>query len=476
MRFLIIRVLTLALGILSAGLALYWVVDAAGIAPRALAPYVERRAEGHNPTIVGIGQWLSRSLRSLDRGAPLQPETPRYWRSPVPAPEKGLTGRLIAVGSADEARLAIEKALPGDIITFAPGTYRFGGGNGYILVKQPGQPGREITVRAERAGTVLLEFNLVEGFLVAAPYWTFENLGIRGVCKDHSDCEHAFHVVAGANHFVARDNTIMDFNAQFKINASGGAAPDHGLLEGNMMTNSGVRNTANPVTPIDLVAASHWMIRGNRISDFVKRDGNQVSYGAFAKGAGRDNRFEQNLVVCENRLRDQPGARVGLSLGGGGTDKGSCRDGQCKAEQFGGVIQSNLIVSCSDDGIYLNQASASIVRHNTLIDTGPLVVRFPASSADVDGNLVDSAILARNGASLHQAENLQTAVPALYLGWHPVRRLFADARALDLRWQASPPLRQAPGVPPPDFCGGLRPLRPAYGAAEDYSRCLTTLR
>ena len=94
-----------------------------------------------------------------------------------------------------------------------------------------------------------------------------------------------------------------------------------------------MRDTANPVTPIDLVAASHWTIRGNLITDFIKGGGDRISYGAFAKGAGAHNVFEQNVVVCEAHAARTPGQRVGLSLGGGGTGKPYCRDGRCIIEQ-----------------------------------------------------------------------------------------------------------------------------------------------
>src|SRR5437763_779831 len=82
-------------------------------------------------------------------------------------------------------------------------------------------------------------------------------------------------------------------------------------------------------------AASHWIIRGNLISDFIKAQGDQISYGAYAKGAGSDNRFEQNIVLCESLLRGFAGQRVGLSLGGGGTGKELCRDKRCITEQDG---------------------------------------------------------------------------------------------------------------------------------------------
>src|SRR5690606_10145427 len=154
-----------------------------------------------------------------------------------------------------------------------------------------------IRVRALQPGSVRLEFDMTEGFLVSAPWWIFENLHIRGICREHSTCEHAFHVVGNAHHFVARNNVISDFNAHFKINAHANQAPDHGLLENNTLRNTTARHTHHPVVPIDLVGASHWRVHANFIHDFIKRDGDQISYGGYFKGAGSDNRFERNVVL-----------------------------------------------------------------------------------------------------------------------------------------------------------------------------------
>jgi hypothetical protein len=459
-----------ALALVAVGGVIAFAVEHADVPPRVLAPYVERRAAGHHPAADSAGQIVAEALMALDRG---QRESRPLVPLPVTAPAARAQPRapdsLVFVGSSEDARRAIERAEPGDEIVFAPGTYRFSGPA--IHAGQPGTPTLPITVRADDARTVTLEFDMIEGFLVSAPYWSFENLTIRGVCARHSACEHAFHIVGEATHFVARHNTIIDFNAHFKINGSAGFYPDSGLIEGNVIRNATVRDTGNPVTPIDLVAASHWRIRGNRISDFAKAGSDRVSYGAFAKGGGVDNRFEQNVVVCERRLHHVPGQRVGISLGGGGTGGDACRNGRCITEQEAGVIASNLIASCSDDGIYLNRAAMSRIVHNTLVDTGGISARFGESSADVEGNLVDGLIRERAGATLHERDNIDTSAVELYLGLHPVRDFFFDALALDLRWRARPPRRDGVSVPPPDLCGAPRSLAPTLGAFEDIGRC-----
>ena len=460
------------LALVAAALALAIAIERVDVLPRRLAAYIEHRASGHPPAIESAAGLAARALRALDRGF-AEP----FYLTPLPvarssvaaAPEPDDRENVVLVGTPQEALDAIAEAEPGDAITFLPGTYRFSDAS--IHVRRPGTQSAPIVVRGASAGSVVLEFDMVEGFVVSAPFWSFEDLSIRGVCAEHSKCEHAFHVVGDGAHFVARRNTIVDFNAHFKINGSDGMTPDDGVIDDNVLSNTGVRKTGNPVTPIDLVAASHWRIRGNHISDFVKAGSNRISYGGFAKGGGSDNRFERNVVICEDRLRNLPGQRIGLSLGGGGSADSGCRGGRCITEQDRGVIESNLIASCSDDGIYLNRAAMSAVVHNTLIDTGGITARFGETSAYVDGNLVDGVIRGLQGAVVHADDNIVVRLAELYVGLHRVRDLFVDAAALDLRWRGEPPRRPAGTLAPPGLCGTTRASQPAYGAFDDIARC-----
>lgn len=468
MKRLILRsgAAAVALGLLcAAGAAVF--LHSWSLTPRALAPYIEKRSSGHRPLITDTGSWVGATLRTLDRGAAPTALPPLKVGAQPQAAGSG-AGQLKPVASAEEARRAFAEALSGDVITFAPGVYRF---DQPLYASRPGVAGVPVTVRAERPGTVTLEFSAQEGFVVRAPYWRFENLVLRGICSTDTRCEHAFHVVGGGDHFAAVNNTLLDFNAHFKINGSGGRFPDHGLIAENTLSNSRPRDTASPVTPIDLVAASDWTIRGNLISDFIKGGGDRVSYGAFAKGAGERNVFERNVVWCEQRLRGHKGQRIGLSLGGGATGKPYCRDRQCIAEQHQGVIRDNLIASCSDVGIYLNNAAASEIAHNTVVDTAGIDVRFPASSADLAGNLVEGPIRSRNDGLVRLGDNHVTSLLWSYVGHHPVRSLFSDWEAGDLAWNGAPPRRDV-SVPRVDLCGKPRAAQAAYGAFEDFGACL----
>ncbi|WP_223465011.1 right-handed parallel beta-helix repeat-containing protein [Massilia soli] len=458
-------------GVSAAAAGTLWFLDSRGITPRALSPYVAKRSSGHNDAIEQTGRWMQRTLMALDRGSPYAGDdtllTLRAGGLAPVAPVQAL--RAVAVADTAALRAAMAAALPGDVITLAPGDYAVP--RGELAARRPGAEGSPIVVRAEQAGTVTIAMGIAEGFKVTAPYWTFENLTIRGVCKFQLFCEHAFHVVGDAGHFTARNNTVVDFNSHFKINARRGKFPDHGAIIGNTITNTTIRDTSTSVTLIDLVSGSDWTIRGNVITDFIKGGSDRISYGVFAKGAGARNILEQNIVICEHLLRG-PGQRVGMSLGGGSTGKQYCRDARCLTEQEDSVIRANLIASCSDDGIYLNSAARSVVSHNTVLDTGGIVVRFATSSADVEGNLVDGAIRSRDGGVVRANDNLDTSIPSLYAGRHPVREMFSGVSVAALAWDGAAPRRkQAPSQPAPDLCGVQRPALPTYGAFESLAAC-----
>jgi len=467
----------LAAGVIAvvSGGVLLAAIDHVGRAPRTLAPYIEKRSSGHNAVIENTGRRVAAILTSLDRGTADVPPAQLALVAGARSQPAGQDGAGIQVATPEALRTALLQAAPGDVITLAPGTYRFQGKG--IDVPRPGRADAPIVVRAAQPGTVHIELETLEGFVVGAPYWRFENLNIDGVCRADDDCEHAFHVVGNGHHFVSVNNTIRDFNAHIKINGAGGRFPDDGLIEHTTLTATHARATTKPVTPVDLVAASGWTLRANLITDFVKGDGNQVSYGAFAKGGGKNNVFERNVVWCEQVLRGLPGQRVGLSLGGGGTGGEFCRDSRCITEQEGSTLRANLIVGCSDAGIYLNEAAASKVFDNTLVDTTGIDVRYPASSAVVDGNLVDGPIRARDGGILHLGDNRATPLWRAYLGSHPVRGLFRAPAAGDFGWRGEAPLRAEAdeGERPADaldLCGTRRATPAVYGAFARFTECL----
>jgi hypothetical protein len=186
----------------------------------------------------------------------------------------------------------------------------------------------------------------------------------------------------------------------------------------------------------------------------VKRHGNRVAYGLFAKGASEGIRIERNLLVCTPGGISQPGERIGISVGGGGTDPEVCRDRTCQAhEHRDGLAANNVIAHCNDAGVDVNRGVDVRVAHNTLINTAGITVRA-GSRAELDGNLVEGRVWRRDGSRVDQR------------GTTPLGQWLDTAAAAALQWQ----WQQAPNPGPlaaglsTDFNGQSRAGHYAPGA------------
>jgi parallel beta-helix repeat protein len=330
---------------------------------------------------------------------------------------------IVDVATVQQLLDAISNAQPGDEIVLADGTYPLTGAS----CNTPGMSSAPITVRAANRRMAHIRMDAVEGFKVNAPYWTFEGLDIEGVCADDDDCEHAFHVSGAAHHFVLRDSRVRDFNAQLKVNAAmvNGTmtAPDAGLIEGNDIGDTRGRNTANPVTKLNIDTGDDWIVRGNYLHDAHKLLDNQTSYVAFLKSGGKRGLVERNLVIC---AKDDPtgGTRIGLSFGGGGTGNQFCAPAYdanvpCTTEHYDGVMRNNIIVNCSDVGIYLNEAANTKLLYNTLIATAGIDFRFATSTGEAVGNVLAGQIRnTREGGMGTKSNNLEMVPASMFTSWY----------------------------------------------------------
>ena len=112
-------------------------------------------------------------------------------------------------------------------------------------------------------------------------------------------------------------------------------------------------------------------------------------------------------------------------------------------------------------------------------------MRFPESSADVEGNLIDGGIRVRDQAVVRASDNIDTSMMRLYLGSHPVRRLF-DApengsfrgavpmfsAKTEERDQATDARSRLTAAGTPDLCGTPRAGPRPYGAFRNFADCL----
>lgn len=314
------------------------------------------------------------------------------------------------VADASELSNALDRASAGDTVILMPGTYRLG----RFESRRGGTEKAPITVKAIAPGRAIIETDRVETFSIYHPYWIFEKLVIKGTDSTH----HAFHLSDDADHVIIRNNKLVNFHSHIKSNGRNGHFPDRVLIEGNQISNDGVRETSEPTSPIDVVGGSDWVVRNNFVADFSRTAAGAVSYGIFLKGNSRKGLIEQNLVICS--WQHQGGYRIGLSLGGGGTGLTACEKQDCRYEHRFGTIQNNIVLNCSDAGIFLKKAANSHIYHNTLINTLGIDAQLPSTSAVIENNYVGGVIQARKDASIEKLGNLTTS-----WGWIPYSETIA---------------------------------------------------
>ncbi|MBA3451767.1 MAG: PE-PGRS family protein [Deltaproteobacteria bacterium] len=385
--------------------------------------------------------------------------------------------RVVQVATPAELTAAITAAVAGDEIVLADGTYVLTG----ATCSAVGTAAMPIVVRAANAKAAKIEFNGAEGFKVTGAYWTFDGLDIKGVCAADSTCEHAFHVSGAAHHFVLRNSRVMDFNAQLKANASmigaGYVTPNNGLIENNEIADTRARNTSNPVTKLNIDTGEDWVIRSNYIHDFEKQQNDYVSYGAFFKSGSKRGIMERNLVICSTASTS--GYRIGLSLGGGGTAPQFCAPAYnagtpCSIEHTGGIIRNNIVVNCSDVGIYLNKATDSHLLYNTLIETTGIDFRYAASTGEAVGNVLSSIIRNREGGTSTQTANVENVILGMFQMWYRMP-LTGD---LHVTGGVGTLIGQGPSDPlvTDDYCGRPRPAGALTIGALEHSlgSCETT--
>ena len=379
------------------------------------------------------------------------------------------------VSSPAQLALEIGRANPGDIITLQPGVYPLAA---KLSVARAGLASARITVRALQPQSAILQSNTLELFLVRAPYWTFQNIQIEGVCAAHTDCEHAFHIVGQANSTIVRNTVLKNFNAPIKANGSvvDGIRyfPNDVIIEDSKIYNETVRDTSNPVTGIDVVGGRRWRVRRNSIVDLAKGGGNGTSYSAFFKGNGRDGLFERNLLV--GSLNHTGGTRIGLSFGGGGTNPSSvCELNDCSTEHTNGIMKNNILMNFDDVGIYLNEAPSSKIYSNLIYNAAGVDVRF-TSTASIVNNIVSGAISARDGGQHITSNTLSNVTAAMFDAWF-VDPAGADFALLDGASIVDKGLKIS-GVTT-DFCGLPRNSGAQDIGAIEYapgSTCSATVR
>jgi hypothetical protein len=398
------------------------------------------------------------------------------------------SARDVRVTDVTSLRTAVGAAMAGDVILLAPGTYRL---TSRLTCAAAGTASRRIVVRSDQPFAARVEIDTLVGIAVTGPFWSFEGLDVRGVCANDTNCEHAFQVTGAGTDVVLRGNRLVDFNAQLKVNAvvaSPGNAmiPHRGLVEANDIFDTRPRNlgtAGNPVTKLNIDTGDDWVVRDNFIHDWRKNGGNFVSYGVFLKSGGRRGVMERNLVICASStvpLQPSNDARIGLSFGGGGTGAAFCAPAfdmntPCAVEHEDGIARNNVVVNCSDVGLYVNRGRNSRALYNTFIATTGIDFRFDTTTGTAVGNVISGALRQRDMGTFTGMANLTGVSTATFDGWYTTP-LSGD---LSLQGNVSMLIGAGPreALVTDDFCGRPRPASGPYtqGALEhSLGSCVTT--
>lgn len=286
---------------------------------------------------------------------------------------ESFTGNVISVTDTATLKQAFIDVKAGQTVYLATGVYEL---NKPLSTVLDGTESNPITLTASPYSKIIVNSDV--GLKIKHSHWYVRGIRFYGGCESHSLCEHAIQLVGGISNVKIAHSSFVDFNAHIKSNGiqfnkdAPRAFPRNIIITNNHFTNNSRRNTGNPVTPIDIVGGDSVQILNNFIADFAKSGGNKTTYGAFLKGGGSNGVIKGNVVACVDKLpvKHIEDIRIGLSLGGGTTGIGVCQSSDCSYEHEGGVIEGNTIINCAyDPAIFINKASHSMVKNNTLVNS-----------------------------------------------------------------------------------------------------------
>lgn len=310
----------------------------------------------------------------------------------------------LLISSSEQLIKALKEVKPGQTLLLKNGIYNIKSRSvktsATIATKE-----KPITLKALNIGKAIINLNSSEGLHILSPYWRINGIRFNGTCQTDNWCDHALHIVGSASNIEITNNQFSNFNAAIKVNELNGVYPDNGKISNNHFYSDSPRKTKKSVTPINIDHANNWVISNNIIQDFVKSAGDKVSYGAFIKGGSIGGIFENNLVICSTSNNKYRGSTVGLSIGGGGMSQKNRRD-KSEFEAKNITIRNNIIMFCSDVGLYVNKGSDSLINNNTFYNTQGIDIRFQQSSATLVNNILSGKIRSRDHASVFEFGNL----------------------------------------------------------------------
>jgi parallel beta-helix repeat protein len=374
--------------------------------------------------------------------------------------------RQVPVSTYTALRNACQNALPGDTIVVAAGTYTISGATRIMISGRPGPillrgatgDPDDVVIRGQGQdnAAVQMVFNLDN-----SPGWTFRDITVRDSYYHGFKFDHASTDCALIN-IVMRDHG--ESGVKGTSDPTAGTYPDRLLIDscdiGFTQPTGGTRSV---VEGVDGVGVNDWVIRNSRFVN-VQKNG-APAYAIFTKGNS------SNTVIENNRFEN---CFIGASFGGGGTGAQFFRDNDQTYEHRNGIIRNNVIIRCTDAGIYINKGVNCRIYNNTLFECVLTIqLRFAQSSGDVRNNLVlrapsnssEPVIRLRDGAVLLVSSANLAASPADFV------HSSGSYAQLDLHLAASSQAIDA-GNPLPvdvpfDFEGQRRPSGSGWDVGAD---------
>ncbi|MBI5029355.1 MAG: hypothetical protein HZB51_02420 [Chloroflexi bacterium] len=335
------------------------------------------------------------------------------------------TGAIVNVSTVGQLESAVNNATSGTTILIADGTYNLNGV--YLRIDVPNVTARSASGNRD---AVILDgnYDTTEIIQIVASNVTIADLTLREAYY------HPIHVMSTSssdtNNTLVYNVHIIDPGEQaIKINPYTGdyAAyfTDNGIVACSHIELTDVGRTQirnNCYTGgVDAHQSRGWVIRDNVIEGFWCQSG-LSEHGVHMWNSCAETIVERNLF--RNNARG-----VGFGMATNATGKrmypGLCPTASGYVDHYAGVIRNNFVVATDsrlfdsqygfDCGICLWNACNARALHNTVYTADPVHTfsaiewRFANTNADIINNLVNDALMPRDGATATQSGNLTNA-------------------------------------------------------------------
>lgn len=323
----------------------------------------------------------------------------------LPAP----TGNVVRVTTEQALQNAVNTLTSGTTIVIAPGTYQL---TRQLSVRGPLQ---DVTIRGEtnhRDGVVLAGAGMANpnhgglefGFWIGGDVrrLTIANLTVRDLFV------HPIIMNAGPTaprfyniHLINGGEQLLKTNPAGDGSGINGGVIEHSVFEYSPNSKNWYANA------IQVLAGSNWIIRNNLIRNIRAPAGEQAGPAVLAWFSASNTLVEGNTFInCQREIS------FGLIE-------------RTPNDHTGGVIRNNFIyrdasVSGGDVAIAVFDSPNTRVLHNTVYIGGSypnaIEYRFPHTTGVViANNLVNKAIVARDGAAATSQGNSQAATAAMFV-------------------------------------------------------------